>query len=251
VSRRARLCIFLPALAVLAALLVWGYTGIRPFGDYAGPYGFVIDKVSIPLRHMDNAVNATTYDIRGLDTMGEEFILFTAVIGVVLLLRDRGGEEEEKEESTEPAEEIGLDLTRVFGTAAIGIALLIGFWLVAFGFVTPGGGFQGGVALASGTVLLYIVTSRREWSAVGREHILDPLEGLGAGGFVVIGLAPVFASLPFLTNFFGPGTTGTVYSAGSAAFVNWAAALEVAAANLVLFSEYIQEYLVPIVRKRR
>ena len=33
---------------------------------------------------------------------------------------------------------------------------------------------------------------------------------------------------------------------GSAAFVNWAAALEVAAANLLLYGEFLQEYLVPL-----
>jgi multicomponent Na+:H+ antiporter subunit B len=192
---------------------------------------------------MDNAVNATTYDIRGVDTMGEEFILFAAVLGVVLLLRESGTEEE-------PPDEIGLDVTRVFGVVGLGAAVLVSLWLIAFGFVTPGGGFQGGVALASGALLLYLIASRREWSAFGNEQVLDPLEGIGAGGYVVIGLAPIFASLPFLTNFFGNGSAGTVYSAGSAAFVNWAAGIEVAAAITVLYTEYIAQYVAPIVREK-
>ena len=86
-SRRIRIAVFVPALGVLFALLLWGFVGMPDFGHYRGPYGFVLDRVATPERHVTNVVNATTYDYRGFDTMGEEFILFAAVIGVVLLLR--------------------------------------------------------------------------------------------------------------------------------------------------------------------
>jgi multicomponent Na+:H+ antiporter subunit B len=241
-SRRVRIGIFLPALGGLAALLLWAYTGIASFGNYRGPYGFIVNRISSPLRHMDNAVNATTYDIRGLDTMGEEFILFAAVIGVVLLLR------EEERRSEELDDDVGSDLVRVFGIVAIGVAFLVGLWLVAFGFVTPGGGFQGGVAIATGALLLFLVAGHREWSAFGNESVLDPIKAIGGGGFVVIGLAALVAGLPFLTNLFSGGELGTVWSGGSAGFVNWAAGIEVAAALVILFAEFLEEYIVPIAR---
>jgi multicomponent Na+:H+ antiporter subunit B len=242
-SRRVRIWIFLPALAGFGALLVWAYTGIPSFGDYQGPYGFIVNRISTPLRHMDNAVNSTTYDIRGFDTLGEEFILFAAVIGVVLLLRDEEGREEEDID-----DDTGSDVIRVFGTLAIGAAVLVGLWLVAFGFVTPGGGFQGGVAISSGALLLYLVAGLREWEAFGNETLLDPIKGIGGGGYAVIGLAALFGGLAYLTNFFGGGQTGTVWSGGSAAFVNWAAGIEVAAALVILFAEFLEEYIVPIAR---
>ena len=241
-SRRARTALFVPALAGLGALLVWAYTGIPAFGNYRGPYGFVIQRIATPLRHMDNTVNATTYDIRGLDTLGEEFILFAAVIGVVLLLRDEEGRSDDVDD------DIGSDLVRVFGTLAIGAAVLVGLWLVSFGFVTPGGGFQGGVAIASGALLLYLVAGYREWSAFGNESLLDPIKGIGGGGYAVIGLAALVGGLPYLTNFFSGGVTGTVWSGGSAGFVNWSAGIEVAAALVILFSEFLEEYIVPIAR---
>jgi multicomponent Na+:H+ antiporter subunit B len=237
-----RIGLVLPALAGLGVLLVWAYTGLPAFGDYQGPYGFVLQRISVPLRHMDNVVNATTYDIRGIDTMGEEFILFAAVIGVVLLLRG------DEERSREVADDIGSDVVRIFGTLAIGGAVLIGLWLVANGFVTPGGGFQGGVAIAGGALLLYLVAGYREWSAFGNESLLDPIKAIGGGGYVVIGLAALIGGLPFLTNFFGGGNLGTVWSGGSAGFVNWSAGIEVAAANVLLFSEFLEKYIVPIAR---
>ena len=156
-TRRIRIAIFAPALAGFGALLVWAYTGIPSFGDYQGPYGFVVNRLATPLRHMDNAVNAVTYDIRGIDTMGEEFILFGAVIGVVLLLRGEEGRTRDVDDDT------GSDLIRVFGTLAIGATVLVGLWLVAFGMVTPGGGFQGGVVIAASTALLYLAASYRAW----------------------------------------------------------------------------------------
>jgi multicomponent Na+:H+ antiporter subunit B len=243
VSPRVRLLVFVPAAVGLGALLLWSYAGLPDFGHYRGPYGFVLAKASVPERHVTNVVNATTYDYRGFDTLGEEFILFGAVVGVVLLLR---GERRD----TRLDDTIGNDLVRVGGAVAVCVALLVGLWLVAFGMVTPGGGFQGGVALAAGALLLYLACSYRAWSGFGNEHVLDPLEGLAAGGFVVVGLAALISGLPFLTNVLGLGTTGTIWSGGSAYAVNWAAGIEVAAAVLVLFTEFLDEYVVPLPRPR-
>jgi multicomponent Na+:H+ antiporter subunit B len=188
---------------------------------------------------MTNVVTATVFDYRGFDTMGEEFILFIAVTGVVLLLR-----EQDRDDSNEPDDEIGSDAVRIGGSLAVGVCLLVALWLIAFGFVTPGGGFQGGVALASSLVLVFLVASHNAWSGVASEQVLDPFEGVGAGGYVVVGLAALIGGMAFLTNLLGPGTPGTLYSGGSAPFVNWAAGTEVAAAFLILFMEFIEAYVV-------
>ena len=103
-TRRARVAILVPALAGLAALLFWGFTGLPDFGHYRGPYGFVLNRVALPERHTTNVVAAAVFDYRGFDTLGEEFILFTAVLGVALLLRER---EEQKE--SEDADEVESD----------------------------------------------------------------------------------------------------------------------------------------------
>jgi multicomponent Na+:H+ antiporter subunit B len=239
-SRRVRIAIFVPALAGFGSLLLWAAVGLPSFGHYRGPYGFVLNRVGPSERHMANVVNATTYDIRGFDTMGEEFILFAAVVGVALLLRER--ERRPKKE----LRDAGSAVVRFACALFVGAGVLIGIWLVAFGFITPGGGFQGGVAIAAGALLLYLAAGHRAWTRIGRESRLDPLEGLGAGGYVVIGLAALVAGRPFLANLLGGGVTGTLQSGGTAVFVNWSAGIEVAAANLVLFTEFLREYVVPL-----
>jgi multicomponent Na+:H+ antiporter subunit B len=237
---------FVPAVALFAGLLTWSLVAIPHFGNYRGPYGFVLNRVVLPERHMTNVVTATVFDYRGFDTMGEEFILFIAVTGVVLLLRQH-----EREDHDELHDEIGSDAVRVGGSLAVGVCLLVALWLIAFGFVTPGGGFQGGVALASSLVLVFLVASHTSWTGVASEQWLDPFEGVGAGGYVVVGLAALIGGMPFLTNLLGPGTPGTLYSGGSATFVNWAAGMEVAAANLILFTAFLEAYIVPLAAGKR
>jgi multicomponent Na+:H+ antiporter subunit B len=244
VSRRIRIAVFVPAVGVLFALLLWGFGGMPDFGHYRGPYGFVLDRVATPERHVTNVVNATTYDYRGFDTMGEEFILFAAVTGVVLLLRGSSGPRRTADD------EVRSDPIRAVGTVAPAVMILVGLWLVAFGFVTPGGGFQGGVAVAAGALMLFVAVGYRAWSTLGNEKLLDPLEALGAGGYVIVGLAALVSGLPFLTNLFGPGVVGTLRSGGSAPLLNWAAAIEVAAANVILMTEFLEQYIAPIVRRR-
>lgn len=240
-SRRVRLAIGVPALCGLGLLLVWAMLGLPRFGDYRGPYGYVLNRVVTPERHMTNVVTAVVFDYRGFDTMGEEFILFGAVVGVTLLLRQH-----EREEPDELDDLVGSDGVRVGGVLAVGSGVLVSLWLIAFGFVSPGGGFQGGVALASAVLLVFLVASHDAWSGMHSERALDPLEGLGAGGYVVIGLAALVGGLPFLTNFFGPGVAGTLWSGGSAAFVNWSAGIEVASANVLLFACFVDHYVVPL-----
>jgi multicomponent Na+:H+ antiporter subunit B len=241
-SRRIRLLVLGPALAGLGALFAWAIAGLPAFGDYRGPYGFVLNRVVVPLRHSTNVVMGTTFDVRGVDTMGEEFILFAAILGVALLLRD----ETRSRQAERRTERLPNDAVRLLGVVMVGVGLLIGLWLTAFGYITPGGGFQGGVVFAGAILLLYVVGSHRDYHPFRDEHVLDLLEGIGAGGYVVVGLAALVSGTAFLTNLFGVGTAGTLVSGGSIAVLNWASAIAVSCAMLLLFAEFLETYVVPL-----
>ena len=224
-SRRFRTGLFLVGGAGLSALLGWGFAGLPAFGDYHGVYGRLLNRDSLGQTHAMSAIAAVTFDYRGFDTLGEEFILFTAVTGVVLLLR----EGEVADQAAELSRPMRVPGVRLFGVLMVGAALLVGAWLAAFGYVTPGGGFQGGVVVAGAILLVFLAAGYRPWVRLANEKALDPMEGLGVGTFVCVGLAALIASEPFLHNLFGPGRSGTLVSGGSMPLLNWATALEVAA----------------------
>ncbi len=82
-------------LIVLVAFLVWGVMLIHPFGypDASDMDDYIIENAQEETGS-NNVVAAVLFDYRGLDTLGEATILFTAVMGVLLLLRTQKRKEE-------------------------------------------------------------------------------------------------------------------------------------------------------------
>ncbi len=93
--------LFAAGAAVLGVVLVHGLAGLPAFGDYHGVYGTVLNRVTVAERHATDVITAINFDYRGLDTMGEEFILFAASIGLVVLLREQRDEHVDSERAGE------------------------------------------------------------------------------------------------------------------------------------------------------
>src|SRR4051812_49889506 len=138
-TRRLRIAVLTPALLGLGALLAWAIAGLPAFGDYRGPYGFVLNRLVVPLRHTTNVVMGVNFDVRGIDTMGEEFILYAAVVGVTLLLRD----ETRSRQAERRTRRVPGDTLRLGGGGMGGARRPIGVSLVGFGVLPPRGGFPG------------------------------------------------------------------------------------------------------------
>ncbi len=102
-QKRSRL---LPLAVVLVTGVVhaYGMLDLPPFGDPDNPiHQHVVPRYLVESREeidVDNTVSATLASYRGYDTMGETTVIFTAGIGVLLLLagrrRAREGSEEER-----------------------------------------------------------------------------------------------------------------------------------------------------------
>jgi multisubunit Na+/H+ antiporter MnhB subunit len=75
-------------LLVLAGFLVWGAQLVHPFGypDTSDMDDYIIENAQEETGS-NNVVASVVFDYRGFDTLGEATILFTAVTGVLLLLR--------------------------------------------------------------------------------------------------------------------------------------------------------------------
>jgi multisubunit Na+/H+ antiporter MnhB subunit len=76
------------AFLVLLGFLVWGVLLIHPFGYPSPTYmdDYIIENAQEETGN-NNVVASVVFDYRGFDTLGEATILFTAVTGVLLVLR--------------------------------------------------------------------------------------------------------------------------------------------------------------------
>jgi multicomponent Na+:H+ antiporter subunit B len=235
-SRRVRLVLFLVGACGVAALLVHGLVDLPRFGDYPGPYGDLIARLAPEERHMANTVSAVVFDYRGFDTMGEELILFAAASAVALLLRERRAHQ-----VAEVVDAVSSPAVRGIGALAAVALVVIGLNVVAHGFITPGGGFQGGVLLAAAFATVFLTVEYRAYRRLASTSFAEPLEAFGAGGYIGLGLISLAFGLAFLQNFMELGVFGRLSSGGSAILVNWSSALAVCGGFLVIFSEYLEE----------
>ena len=222
--------------AGLGALLLWGLAGLPDFGHYRGPYGHVLNAVGVRQRHTTDIVTAVVFDYRGFDTLGEEIILFASAVAVALLLR-----EARDEQVGRPHMRQTNDAVRLVGLTMAGLAVVTGLYVVAHGYITPGGGFQGGVVLAAAALLVFVAGEYRAFRRVAPVPIVDFAEGTGAGTYVTVGIAAILLGEAYLHNVLPLGTAGTLASSGSIALLNAAVALEVTAAFVLVFIEFLEE----------
>ncbi|HEX4252463.1 MAG TPA: MnhB domain-containing protein, partial [Pseudonocardia sp.] len=152
-SRRVRFVVFAVGVAGLLALLVAAAPGMPPFGGASHPYRDRAVAAALA-QHTANVVSSVNFDQRGMDTLGEEVILLASVLAASVLLRP-ARDERVRAARSEPV----LPTTSLLGYLLLPVTLLVGLDVVTHGAVTPGGGFQGGVVLATGLHLLYLAGS--------------------------------------------------------------------------------------------
>ncbi len=76
------------AFLVVAGALLLAATQMRPFGvPRLAEMDLYFNRYSQEEVAANNAVTAVVFDYRGYDTLGEATVLFTAVVGVALILR--------------------------------------------------------------------------------------------------------------------------------------------------------------------
>ncbi|MGB5440189.1 MAG: Na(+)/H(+) antiporter subunit B [Gammaproteobacteria bacterium] len=166
-----------------------------------------------------NLVTAVVVTYRGLDTLGEVTVLFISAAGVGLLLRrtrrrkdnedlEKGDRAEETAVTRKPASEIVETATELL----LPMVILFGIYVFLNGHLSPGGGFQGGAIIASGTMFLLLALPESHISRL----MVALTESLSGFSYVVIGVLGVILAGGFLDNrIIGLGTFGSLFSAGA------------------------------------
>ncbi|MDQ2802714.1 MAG: MnhB domain-containing protein [Pseudomonadota bacterium] len=121
------------------------------------------------------------------------------------------------------------------------LILLFGLYVALHATVTPGGGFQGGVIVASGTLLIFLGEGYRGWRRLIRSRVLDSCEGGGAVLYALCGFASMAAGSPFLHNILPLGTLRDVFSGGLMQLENAGVFFAVGGGFTVLFLEFLEE----------
>lgn len=79
--------------------------------------------------------------------------------------------------------------------------LLFGCYLIAYGHLSPGGGFQGGVVLASGVILLVLCQDVHSIQTLFPLPAVNLVESLGFLAFLGVGIVGLVIGGHFLANF--------------------------------------------------
>ena len=185
-----------------------------------------------------NIVSAIYLGYRVFDTFGETIVLLVAVLGTMgILTRVESLVDSTAEEEHTIGTVSGFSLTNEkrrshalrthlleVVTGKIGpIVLLFGFYVMLYGHVSPGGGFQGGVIIASGIVFLALGNPQEGSSGISNPEILVRLETVA-----FLTLVLVFFSGFFLGNgFFGNPLEGTSIPVGYIVLLNAVIGLKV------------------------
>jgi multicomponent Na+:H+ antiporter subunit B len=188
----------LPLVVVIAtgAALVYGTLDMPLHGDPDAPIHRHVAPTYLkntPIEiGMPNVVTSVLADYRGYDTLGEVAVIFTAGVGVLILLgsgaRKRPGAGKMSK----------LLVLRVITKLFFPLILLFALYIQFHGEYGPGGGFQAGVIFATGFILYAMAFSLEQAQQVIPPMLLRVMMAAGVLIFAGTGLVSILLGGSFL-----------------------------------------------------
>ena len=215
----------------LIAILALGYLFYVLFGAYLNiPFG--VDKMNVANEYLQetpkqlqvaNVVTAVVVNYRGFDTLGEVTVLFLASTGLASILfrrRSKHTELNPRRQSTRASR-----IVHVAGKALFPLMILLGAYVFIHGHLTPGGGFQGGVIIATG--YLFMLIAYRRFAI--KHNAITWIESLAGATFAGLGVMGLILGNDFLENFLKTGHLNDLLSGGIIPLIYIAVGFKVAA----------------------
>jgi multicomponent Na+:H+ antiporter subunit B len=150
-----------------------------------------------------NAVTSVVTYFRGFDTLGEVTILFLSIFGISL------GLDGYKDKLNIFAYEN--NLLKIAVDVLFPLIIIFGFYVIIHGHLSPGGGFQGGVIIASAFLLMFLAKND-DFSL--NHKIMGLIESLSGASFILIGILGLLIMNRFFDNFLPLGQVGNLFSGG-------------------------------------
>lgn len=197
--KRAFTFIFLILLAIMLLPLITELEPLEELGMTAAKYA----RDGAEELGAANLVTSVVVTYRGLDTLGEVTVLFITTAGIGFLLKRKKIGDKKRRAS---------EILKSGTSFLLPLIIVFGIYIFLHGHLTPGGGFQGGVVIASAIVLLIL----SDVSYHPDKNILNWVESVSGFFYVLLGLLGLILAGGFLDNRFLPlGEFGTLLSAGA------------------------------------
>ncbi len=185
------------------AFLLFVISGELDFGAAPMRVGLAINQAAPAQVGAANIVTSVVLGYRGLDTLGELAILFTAATaGGLMLGRPRAGAVHDPDAGF---------ILRAASDLLFPLLLVVGLFIIVHGHLTPGGGFQGGVILAAAFFVPLLARPGTHFDHAA----FAVVEGVAGASFIVIGLLGLLYRGEFLAPLLGQGAMGSLLSAGT------------------------------------
>lgn len=199
----------LGGLAVLfvGGMLIYVSYDFAPYGDANNVVhqhvakGYLTGKIgdqNVGDLGIPNTVTTVLSSYRGYDTLGETVVVFTAGLGVLLLLigsTRRPKRERKRELTSDMHHQL---IPRVNTKIVLPLIFLFALYVQFHGDFGPGGGFQAGVIFASGVILYTIIFGLSQMRTVFGQRRLEWFGAVGVLLYVGTGWACVFLGGQFL-----------------------------------------------------
>ncbi|HVV14552.1 MnhB domain-containing protein [Amycolatopsis sp.] len=230
---RQRTMLSVAGLAGVAVLLALVFLRMPAVGSAVHVYRDLAVPAAIG-RLTPNVVSSVNFDLRALDTLGEETIVAAAVVGALSLLSTGKQPHHRNRGRVLPS-------VKLAGYLLLPVILVLGLDIVAHGHLTPGGGFQGGVVLATGWHLLYIAGSPAALAKLRPLDWCEYAEAASTGLYAVVGVLGLVVGGAFLRNVLPLGSFGSLLSAGTVPVLSILVGIEVAAGLVVLLAQFLAQ----------
>jgi len=159
-----------------------------------------------------NTVSSIYLGYRAMDTLGETLVLLVAITGTMSVLINLGKKKVDEEAVSfslapekRPKNALRTHLLEVVASKLGPIVLLFGFYVMLYGHISPGGGFQGGVIVASAIVFLALGTETK--TKLTNTTVLSRIESLAFLALILASISGVFFESGFFSNPIKPGTS--------------------------------------------
>lgn len=162
-----------------------------------------------------NTVAGMILDYRAFDTLGESFVLFTAMCAVTMLMNAPGKRRVRKlDYEYETLDYYQDPIVRTVCKFVIPIILVFGVYILLNGHLSPGGGFSGGAIMASALIIYGLVWGGERTSKAIPAKVLKGIVLCALGFYACSKTYSFFTGANHLHSIISPGIPGRILSAG-------------------------------------